>query len=89
MRAALVNALAPGTIVWGARLESLEDSCGPAGVRLTFADGREARADVAVGADGIFSVVRRLKLLRDPAPLRYLSLMVILGRAALPHALRC
>ena len=87
VRAALVNALAPGTIVWGARLESLEDSCGPAGVRLTFADGREARADVAVGADGIFSVVRRLKLLRDPAPLRYLSLMVILGRAALPHAL--
>jgi salicylate hydroxylase len=29
-----------------------------AGVRLTFADGAEAQADVAVGADGIHSVLR-------------------------------
>jgi salicylate hydroxylase len=41
----------------GRRLTGLRD--GPDGVRLTFADGATAEADVVVGADGIRSAVRQ------------------------------
>ncbi|MDG4798339.1 FAD-dependent monooxygenase [Micromonospora sp. WMMD1082] len=42
----------------GHRLVGLDQSAGDA-VRLTFADGRTAEADLVIGADGIHSQVRR------------------------------
>ena len=44
-------------IAFGRELARYE--AGPDGVRLFFADGQEAGADVLVGADGVGSVVRR------------------------------
>jgi 2-polyprenyl-6-methoxyphenol hydroxylase-like FAD-dependent oxidoreductase len=41
-------------------------------VELIFSDGGRARADLLVGADGIFSPVRRQKLGTAAYPLRYL-----------------
>lgn len=60
LHAALAGAVAaidPGAVRLGARLVSLAEEGG--GVRLDFADGRTARGDAVVGADGIHSVVRR------------------------------
>jgi 2-polyprenyl-6-methoxyphenol hydroxylase-like FAD-dependent oxidoreductase len=90
LREMLLRPLLPGTVEWGARLTSLEE--GPPGspVRLAFASGAQVAADVVVGADGIFSVVRSLKLGgpgRDPCPMRYLGVMVVLGMAPCTHAL--
>ena len=47
----------PDAIVLGARLTGLEQD--GRGVSLRFADGREARAELVVGADGVHSQVRR------------------------------
>ena len=44
------------------------DADGPDGVRVHFADGREAEADVLVGADGVNSAVRRAVPARGPGP---------------------
>ena len=49
-----------GRIAFGHELARYE--AGADGVRLYFADGQEAEADVLVGADGVGSVVRRLYL---------------------------
>jgi len=98
LRASLLAPLSEGTVVWGARLTGIEKLSltdeeassmwwPGTGVRLKFSDGREALADVAVGADGIFSAVRKLILPCDPCPLRYLGMMVILGRAPCTHPL--
>jgi 2-polyprenyl-6-methoxyphenol hydroxylase-like FAD-dependent oxidoreductase len=46
-----------GKLVFGCELISYE--AGPDGVRLHFADGRQAAADLLVGADGVGSAVRR------------------------------
>lgn len=62
---ALLDALAPIQPELGARLEAVEQDA--AGVGARFEDGREARADVLVGADGVDSTVRRL-VLADGAP---------------------
>ncbi|UQA97262.1 FAD-dependent monooxygenase [Streptomyces halobius] len=53
----LVEALPAGTIRLDARCVDFRE--GPEGVVLRFADGTEAAADVAVGADGIHSVLRQ------------------------------
>ena len=82
LRRALLARLAPGTAVWGAKLERYEetrrDVCdleprrdassradvrSVPGVSLTFEDGTtRGPFDLLVGADGIFSRVRRQKM---------------------------
>jgi 2-polyprenyl-6-methoxyphenol hydroxylase-like FAD-dependent oxidoreductase len=58
LRELLINSLQPGTIAWNSQLTSLE----PAGEgwQLRFANGREAYADLVIGADGASSKVRPL-----------------------------
>ena len=60
LRRHLIAALPEGIVVWDARLLEMEE--GEGGVNLLFAGGRRVRAEVVVGADGIHSTVRRLKL---------------------------
>jgi 2-polyprenyl-6-methoxyphenol hydroxylase-like FAD-dependent oxidoreductase len=51
--------LVPGEIVHlGKKLVGLEERGG--GVELAFADGTRARADAAIGADGVHSIVREI-----------------------------
>ena len=72
--------------MWGKRLKSLDEH--PSGVTLCFTDGSETHADVVIGADGIWSTVRRqLVPAAVDLPLRYLGVVVILGRAPCDHAL--
>lgn len=78
-------------ICWGHQLVGFKSNCReplPAAlinskaVNLTFAVGdtlQHENADLVVGADGIRSVVRKLLLTDEPAPLQYLGCMVILG----------
>ena len=61
----LLEALAPIRPLLGARLDRFEQD--GSGVTARFEDGREARGDVLVGADGIDSTVRRW-LLGDGPP---------------------
>src|SRR4029077_8370825 len=56
MHAFLIDALSPGTIQFGKRLVDLEQE--PSSVRMKFADGSGALADIVIGADGVFSKVR-------------------------------
>jgi salicylate hydroxylase len=51
-----VRATSPGTISLAARCVGIEQD--ERGAVLRFEDGREARADLVVGADGVHSVVR-------------------------------
>jgi salicylate hydroxylase len=53
----LFNALPKGTVTLGHRCIQLNQDGG--GVRLSFANGAAAEADVVIGADGIHSVVQR------------------------------
>ena len=56
MQAILLAALTPGTLVWGARFQSL-DSCSE-GILIRFENNTETWADVVIGADGGRSRVR-------------------------------
>ena len=67
LRAILLRALAPGTVVYGKTMASYND--GADGVDVTFNDGTTAAADVLVGADGIRSKVRT-GLYTDPLQVR-------------------
>lgn len=60
MHAMQIDAIAPGTIHFGKRLESIDDSGDD--VNLVFADGSSARADIVIGADGINSRIREALL---------------------------
>ena len=60
-----IRAAQPDAIVLGARLVDLDQD--DRGVALGFEDGRSARADLAVGADGVHSQVRR-RLFGPDAP---------------------
>lgn len=63
--ALLLDAVAPGTIQFSKRLESLEQAGGV--VKLAFTDGTRAEADLVIGADGVRSRCREL-LVGLPAP---------------------
>ncbi len=76
LQAVLADACA-GHLHLGATCTALEEREGS--VRATFADGREATADVLVGADGITSGVRTL--LHGEVPLRYLGFTLWQGVA--------
>lgn len=54
--AALEERLAPGTIAFGVAVAGVDIA--DAGARLRFADGRDERFDVVIGADGIHSAIR-------------------------------
>ncbi len=60
LHALQVSALQPGTLHFDKRLTAIVDD--GSGVDLTFADGTRARADIAVGADGINSRIRETLL---------------------------
>lgn len=121
VRQLLLDALAPGTVVWGAnfigyeegvvgsnRALSVKFSIPSTGLQTTQTkpdntfnnkDNKpthykihEIGANVLVGADGIWSAVRRCKLkipksLPKEVNTRYLGVMVILGRASINHEL--
>lgn len=63
--ALVLDAVAPGTIQFGKRLQDLEQKGGV--VKLAFADGSRAEADLVIGADGVRSRCREL-LVGLPAP---------------------
>lgn len=82
LRGRLLSALLPGTVQWGKAISRFDSD--PGGVTLHFCDGSPPeRASLLVGADGIRSTVRSQLL--GHAPLRYLGVVVILGRAACAH----
>jgi 6-hydroxynicotinate 3-monooxygenase len=56
MHSLLIDAVLPGAIHFGKQLVDLDQdvSC----VRMKFADGSSASADIVIGADGVFSRVR-------------------------------
>lgn len=61
------QAVAAGiSVLHGKRLISAQE--GPGGIRATFADGTQARADILVGCDGVYSTVRQLIDPAAPAP---------------------
>ena len=61
---AVKRAVPASAVRLGKRLDGF--SVSEAGVRLSFADGERAEADVLIGADGIHSVIRAA--LTEPAP---------------------
>jgi 6-hydroxynicotinate 3-monooxygenase len=60
----LSSAVAPGTVHFGRRLIDITEIDGI--VRLGFADGSTAEADLVIGADGVHSRVRDILLGGDP-----------------------
>jgi 6-hydroxynicotinate 3-monooxygenase len=60
LHAALASAVPPDAIAYSKKLVDLERTA--SGVRLRFADGTGARADAAIGADGVHSRVREILL---------------------------
>jgi len=74
----LAAELGPSALHLGARCTGFDD--GHRAVTARFADGREAQADVLVGADGVHSAVRAQ--LFGPAPLRYRGYTVVRGITA-------
>ncbi|KAJ5995564.1 FAD-binding monooxygenase [Penicillium waksmanii] len=58
LQQALLARVPEGIIKYSKKLVHLDD-LPDEGVRLTFADGTEVRADIVVGADGIHSAVRK------------------------------
>lgn len=60
LQEALLSPIAPGTIRTGKRLLDVAET--NSAVRLTFADGSTAEADIVIGADGINSRIRELML---------------------------
>lgn len=72
-------------VQWGHRLVCFKQ-CEDKSVELSFqvnGEMKSAKADLVVGADGIRSVVRTLRLGEDVTPLRYLGFVVILGICSL------
>ncbi len=64
LHAVLERGVAPGTIAFDHRLVDLNDTAGA--MRLFFANGATADADVVIGADGIRSRVREVLIDNEP-----------------------
>jgi 6-hydroxynicotinate 3-monooxygenase len=60
----LVRGVAPGTVAFNHQLVDLKET--PDAMRLIFADGAAADADLVIGADGIRSKVREFLLGHEP-----------------------
>jgi len=91
LRRMLLERLEPGTVRWGYRLKDYteivtEDGERKVDIALCKEDNEmvSSQAAVLVGADGIRSAVRKLKVGDDICPLRYLDCIVILGIAPTP-----
>ena len=80
LHSVLESALKPGTIEFGKKLSHIDDQ--GSALRLRFAGGAEAEADLVVGADGLNSKVR--ERLIEPQPPRYTG--HIAHRAIFPAA---
>ena len=80
MQAIMTEAVAPGSIAFGKRLVEL-DQAGD-GIRMIFADGTSAEADMVIGADGVNSRVREILL--GPEPPTYSG--YVAHRAIIPRA---
>jgi 2-polyprenyl-6-methoxyphenol hydroxylase-like FAD-dependent oxidoreductase len=82
LRLALLEQLGGDDAVqWGYQLVDFKE-CEGDSVELNFqvnGEAKSARADLVVGADGIRSSVRKLRIAEDITPLRYLGCIVILG----------
>jgi salicylate hydroxylase len=78
LHAHLRSALPPDAIRLGKRCVGVDEDA--AGVALRFADGSEARCDVAVGADGIHSMVRGILL--GPGAPRFTGVICWRGQVA-------
>jgi salicylate hydroxylase len=101
LRRMLHDRLAPGTVKWGCRLKDYEerrnmaeegagDRSADGPITLLFEDGTTQTVDLLVGADGIHSVVRRLRDQKEKdaqAGLKYLEVAVILGISTASHPL--
>ncbi len=75
LQQALLRALPEGTVRLGHPCQDIVETANE--VRILFADGSEERADIAVGADGIHSVVQRV--VTDPAELSSDGIMAYRG----------
>jgi 6-hydroxynicotinate 3-monooxygenase len=67
LQRALASKLSPGTIKFDKHLRDIEERAD--GLRIRFADGTHADADIVIGADGVNSRVRELLL--GPEPPKY------------------
>ncbi|MEU7138611.1 NAD(P)/FAD-dependent oxidoreductase [Nocardia sp. NPDC046473] len=65
LRRLLIDSLAPGTIRWGHKLDSIGHRM-EGGYDLTFAEGSATQADIVIGADGAWSKVRPLLTPAEP-----------------------
>ncbi|MET9262695.1 NAD(P)/FAD-dependent oxidoreductase [Amycolatopsis sp. NPDC004079] len=79
LRDLVIESLAPGTVKWGHKLESIRHRPG-GGYDLAFATGAAAHAELVVGADGAWSKVR--PLLTPAKPLYSGTCFIEIGLAA-------
>jgi 6-hydroxynicotinate 3-monooxygenase len=64
MHAIMVDALRPGVLQLSKQLIDLDETAGA--VRMSFADGTSAEADIVIGADGVDSRIREIMLSPEP-----------------------
>jgi len=80
LRLKLLEQLEPNMIQWNHKLINVTNH--EEGVNLNFEVGEDRKtipADLVVGADGIYSAIRKQLIGEHKTPLRYLNCMVILG----------
>jgi salicylate hydroxylase len=89
LRKMLLDRLAPGSVVWGRRVVGYVEQGDVVDAQLD--NGAVVQADVLVGADGIRSVVRRVRDAvgkgDDCTGLRYTGVAVIIGLSPAEHPL--
>lgn len=88
LRKVLMDNLDPSTVIWGKQFQNYEITK-EGDVAVKFSDETEHTCSFLVGADGIYSGVRKQKLasVNQKFPLRYLGIIVILGIAPCTHPL--
>ncbi len=84
LRRILLDALAPGTVQWGKRLDAVTP-LGDGRHELRFADGSGARSALLVGADGAWSRVRPRVSSASPAYVGLISIETYLHDADERH----